>query len=43
MHAAVGNRLEDRRRGLRTTLAGQLTTGRYFEDVTAPGATALVD
>lgn len=43
MHAAVGNRLEDRRRGLRTTLAGQLNTGRYFEDVTAPGATALVD
>jgi len=43
MHAAVGNRLEDRRRGLRTTLAGQLNTGRYFEDVTAPGAPALVD
>jgi taurine dioxygenase len=42
MHAAVGNRLEDRRRGLRTTLAGQLNTGRYFEE-TAPGATALVD
>ena len=43
MHAAVGNRLEHRRRGLRTTLAGQLTTGRYFEDAAAAGAAALVD
>jgi taurine dioxygenase len=43
MHAAVGNRLGHRRRGLRTTLAGQLNTGRYFEDATAPGAPALVD
>ena len=42
MHAAVGNRLGDRRRGLRTTLAGQLNTGRYFEE-TASGARALVD
>lgn len=32
MHAAVGNRLGHRRRGLRTTLAGQLKTGRYFQD-----------
>jgi taurine dioxygenase len=44
MHAAVGNRVEDRRRGLRTTLAGALNTGRYFEDTAAtPGAPALVD
>jgi taurine dioxygenase len=43
MHAAVGNRLDHRRRGLRTTLAGQLNTGRYFEDVTAAGAAVLVD
>lgn len=44
MHAAVGNMLQDRRRGLRTTLAGQLTTGRYFRDATAaPSSPALVD
>lgn len=44
MHAAVGNRLGDRRRGLRTTLAGQLNTGRYFAEVTAQrGAPTLVD
>jgi taurine dioxygenase len=44
MHAAVGNRLGDRRRGLRTTLAGQLNTGRYFADVAAQrGAPTPVD
>jgi taurine dioxygenase len=44
MHAAVGNNVGDRRRGLRTTLAGQLNTGRYFNDTAAtPRASALVD
>jgi taurine dioxygenase len=43
MHAAVGNRVGDRRRGLRTTLAGQLNTGRYFEGVTRPGTSTIVD
>jgi taurine dioxygenase len=44
MHAAVGNRPGDRRRGLRTTLAGQLQTGRYYEaEAGAPAGPALVD
>jgi taurine dioxygenase len=44
MHAAVGNRPGDRRRGLRTTLAGQLYTGRYYEETsTPPAGPALVD
>jgi taurine dioxygenase len=30
MHAAVGNRLDERRRGLRTTLAGELCIGRLY-------------
>jgi taurine dioxygenase len=32
MHAGMGNRLGDPRHGLRTTLAGPLRTGRYFEE-----------
>jgi taurine dioxygenase len=44
MHAASGNRVGDRRRGLRTTLAGQLSIGRYFhEEAAAPTGPALVD
>lgn len=43
MHAAVGNRIGDRRRGLRTTLAGSMNTGRYFEESASAGAPALVD
>lgn len=44
MHAAVGNKLGEPRRGLRTTLAGQLRTGRYFDQsATTPGGPALVD
>jgi taurine dioxygenase len=44
MHAAVGNKPGDRRRGLRTTLAGQLRTGRYFEEsATAPASPVLAD
>jgi taurine dioxygenase len=31
MHAAVGNKLEHRRLGLRTTLAGAMHVGRYFD------------
>ncbi|MGB8362906.1 MAG: TauD/TfdA dioxygenase family protein [Rhizomicrobium sp.] len=34
MHAAVGNKLGDPRRGLRTTLAGALRTGRFFDQET---------
>jgi len=44
MHAALGNRVGDRRRGLRTTLAGQLNVGRYFDGPAAPaGGPPLVD
>jgi len=43
MHAAVGNKLGDRRRGLRTTLAGQLRTGRYFNETAKPAGSGLVD
>jgi taurine dioxygenase len=44
MHAAPGNRVGERRRGLRTTLAGQLRTGRYFDpEAAAPEGPALVD
>jgi taurine dioxygenase len=32
LHAATGHKLDDYRQGLRTTLAGPLRTGRYFED-----------
>src|SRR5678816_2086207 len=31
MHAAHGHRIDDRRFGLRTTLAGAVHTGRYFD------------
>jgi taurine dioxygenase len=44
MHAAVGNRVGDHRRGLRTTLAGQLRTGRYYEKAAiTPNAQVLAD
>jgi taurine dioxygenase len=38
MHAALGNRVGDTRRGLRTTLAGELCVGRLYaeEDSSAP-------
>jgi taurine dioxygenase len=32
MHAAVGNKVGDRRRGLRTTLAGEFRIGRLYAD-----------
>lgn len=35
MHAAIGNHVGDHRRGLRTTLAGELTVGRLYEPATA--------
>lgn len=31
MHAAQGHRIDDRRFGLRTTLAGAVHTGRYLD------------
>lgn len=44
MHAAVGNEPGDRRRGLRTTLAGQLRAGRFFdESATSAKGPVLVD
>lgn len=35
MHAAQGNRLGEPRFGLRTTLAGPIRTGRYFDEAVA--------
>ena len=32
MHAGLGNRPDEPRWGLRTTLAGPLRTGRYFDE-----------
>jgi taurine dioxygenase len=44
MHSAIGNKIGDRRRGLRTTLSGQLRTGRYFDESSvASKGPALVD
>ena len=42
MHAGMGNRPGEPRFGLRTTLAGPLRTGRYFDENVEPGPT-LVD
>jgi taurine dioxygenase len=44
MHAGVGNSPGQTRRGLRTTLAGPLRTGRYFDPgVQEAGTAALAD
>jgi taurine dioxygenase len=43
MHAAVGNKLGDRRRGLRTTLAGQLRIGRFFDESATADGPVVVD
>ena len=44
MHAAPGNKIGDRRRGLRTTLADNLHVGRYFDpSVTSARGPALTD
>jgi taurine dioxygenase len=32
MHAGMGNKIDQRRYGLRTTLAGAIRVGRYYED-----------
>ena len=41
MHAALGNTLGQPRRGLRTTLAGSLRTGRYFDPHAQPAQLPL--
>jgi taurine dioxygenase len=43
IHAAWGNRPEERRYGLRTTLAGSTRTGRYFDPQAKAPATSLAD
>jgi taurine dioxygenase len=44
MHAGMGNRLDEPRWGLRTTLAGSVRTGRFFDPgVATPGSRALAD
>jgi taurine dioxygenase len=45
MHASPGNKPSEPRKGLRTTLAGSLRTGRYFEQnaVAARAAVAMAD
>ena len=44
MHAACGYRPTERRHGLRTTLAGPIRTGRYFDkNARAPSAVAAMD
>ena len=44
MHAATGNKPGDRRRGLRTTLAGGLHLGRYFDpNAQRPAVAAIMD
>lgn len=43
MHAGAGNRLDEPRYGLRTTLAGPLRTGRYFDSDAIRPAAALAD
>ena len=44
MHAGLGNKPDDPRWGLRTTLAGPVRTGRYFEaGAKASNAPTMVD
>jgi taurine dioxygenase len=43
MHGAVGHKLGEPRRALRTTLAGALRTGRYFDPAAEAQAPALAD
>jgi taurine dioxygenase len=43
VHAGMGNRVDEPRRALRTTLAGPVRTGRYFEDVATTTGPLLVD
>jgi hypothetical protein len=39
----MGNRVGEPRRALRTTLAGPIRTGRYFEDRASASDPLLVD
>ena len=43
MHSALGNHPSQPRRGLRTTLAGSLHTGRYFDNASGLKAPVLAD
>jgi taurine dioxygenase len=43
MHAGMGNRPGEPRFGLRTTLAGPLRTGRYFDENAEPAPAPLAD
>jgi taurine dioxygenase len=43
MHAAMGNRPDQQRFGLRTTLAGPTRTGRYFDENATPAQSRLTD
>jgi taurine dioxygenase len=43
MHAAVGNKIGEARRGLRTTLAGEFRVGRFYADPPTAGPTATSD
>jgi taurine dioxygenase len=43
MHAGMGNKPDEPRYGLRTTLAGPLRTGRYFDNDARAPATAIAD
>jgi taurine dioxygenase len=43
MHAGLGNRPDQPRYGHRTTLAGPLRTGRYFDEEPQQAASAVVD
>jgi taurine dioxygenase len=43
MHAGMGSRIDEPRRGLRTTLANPLRTGRYFDEDVAMKGSMLVD
>jgi taurine dioxygenase len=43
MHAGVGNKPSEPRYGLRTTLAGPLRTGRYYDEQARAPETVIVD
>jgi taurine dioxygenase len=43
MHAGMGNHPDEPRYGLRTTLAGPLRTGRYFDEAAKAPSTVIVD
>ncbi len=43
LHAGMGNSVDEPRRGLRTTLAGPVRTGRYFDTSAVPSGPILAD